>query len=63
MGLSVCCRKGQDADTALRLRVESGHDAVVSSQWDSTVLVAAGYDPFYLVDVAVAAAANISGAQ
>lgn len=45
----------------LRLRIESGDPAVEASSWDSAVLVAAGYDPFSLVDTAVAAAAKLSG--
>jgi raffinose synthase len=43
------------------LRMESGDEAVLGQRWPSAVLVAAGDDPFALVDAAVAAAAARSG--
>lgn len=55
------CRQGRSAKKGMTLRVESGDDCVTSSNWDSTLLVAAGYDPFQLADLAVAAAARLSG--
>lgn len=41
--------------------MESGDEAVMSNDWESTLLVATGYDPYQLADLAVAAAARISG--
>ena len=52
---------GARSGEGLTLRVESGDEAVMSSRWDSTVLIAAGYDPFQLADLGVAAAARLSG--
>ena len=54
-------RDGMDPKDLLRVRVESTDDAVMKSTWDSSVLIAAGYDPYSLVDKAVAAAASMSG--
>ena len=45
----------------LRLRIESGDEGVVAAHWDCAVLIAAGWDPFALVDAAVAEAARLSG--
>jgi raffinose synthase len=45
----------------LLLRMESGDDSVLGERWQSGLYVAAGNDPFELVDSAVAAAAAISG--
>lgn len=55
------CRKGQDSSSEMRLRIESGSANVKAKKWDHAVLVAAGYDPYDLVDSAVAAAADFSG--
>ena len=41
--------------------MESGDDSVLGERWQSGLYVAAGNDPFELVDSAVAAAAAISG--
>lgn len=54
-------RKGARPGEGLSLRVESGDEAVMSSQWENTVLIAAGYDPYQLADLGVAAAARLSG--
>lgn len=45
----------------LRLRVESGNKDVAASEWDSVLLIAAGCDPYALVDAAVVEAARLSG--
>ncbi len=45
----------------LRLRVESGNKDVAASEWDSVLLIAAGCDPYALVDAAVVEAACLSG--
>lgn len=45
----------------LLVRIESGDDSVLGERWQSGLYVAAGSDPFELVDSAVAAAAAISG--
>lgn len=55
------CRKEEDAATSVRLRIESGDESVTSKNWESAVLVAAGYDPYHLVDLAVAHASQLSG--
>ena len=43
--------------------MESNNEAVRRDHFHSTVLVAAGYDPYQLVEQAVAAAAQISGSS
>lgn len=45
----------------LLLRMESGDDSVLGERWQSALYVAAGGDPFELIDAAVAAAAAICG--
>ncbi len=45
----------------LRIRIESGSEDVAAAQWDCALLVAAGSDPYALVDAAVAEAARLSG--
>lgn len=55
------CRKGKDNSKDVRLRTESGDESVAASQWGGALLVAAGTDPYDLVDSAVAAAAQLSG--
>ncbi|BDA43643.1 probable galactinol-sucrose galactosyltransferase 2 [Coccomyxa sp. Obi] len=54
-------RKGKDSSRDVRLRVESGDESVAASHWGGVLLVAAGTDPYDLVDSAVAAAAQLSG--
>ena len=54
-------RPGEDVDDLLRLRVESGDDAVMASEFGACVLVAASVNPYELVDRAIAAAARLSG--
>ncbi|KAL4442956.1 hypothetical protein ABPG77_008447 [Micractinium sp. CCAP 211/92] len=53
--------RGGCDDGTLRLRIESGAAEVTATSWRSALLVAAGSDPFKLVDGAVAAAARLSG--
>ena len=43
------------------MRIESGDEGVVAARWDSALLIAAGWDPYALVDAAVAEAARLSG--
>jgi raffinose synthase len=45
----------------MQVRVESGDASVAASRWNNVLLVAAGTDPYDLVDAAVSAAAEISG--
>ncbi|KAK9915311.1 hypothetical protein WJX75_007444 [Coccomyxa subellipsoidea] len=54
-------RKGKDGSRDVRLRIESGDESVAASQWGGALLVAAGTDPYDLVNSAVAAAAQLSG--
>ncbi|KAL4457682.1 hypothetical protein ABPG75_012547 [Micractinium tetrahymenae] len=53
--------RGSSEDGTLGLRIESGAADVSTGSWRSALLVAAGNDPFELVDRAVAAAARLSG--
>ena len=58
------CRKdnGLTFDEALLyLRMESGDPTVQASVWKNSLYIAAGPDPFVLVEKAVAAAAQLSG--
>lgn len=57
------CRKGTSDYTknVLTLRMESGSEEVKTDHFEEAVLVAAGRDPFMLVEEAVAAAAARSG--
>lgn len=41
--------------------MESGDDSVLCEEWQTALYIAAGSDPFALVDFAVEAAAKISG--
>ena len=41
--------------------MESGDEGVVAAHWDCALLVAAGWDPYALIDAAVAEAARLSG--
>ena len=45
----------------LSLRIESGDAAVKASTWKQALYIAAGSDPFALLDAAVAKAAALSG--
>ena len=54
-------RKGMDGPHNLRLRIESGDASVSASKWDHALYIAAGDDPFALLDAAVAKAASLSG--
>eukprot|EP00891_Asterochloris_glomerata_P005278 jgi/Astpho2/5278/e_gw1.00074.14.1_t len=51
---------GQGRDT-LTLRLESGAEDVTASRWEHALYVAAGVNPYQLVDAAVATAAALSG--
>ncbi len=58
------CRKdnGLPFDEALLyLRMESGDPTVLGSKWENSLYIAAGSDPFTLIEKAVAAAAKLSG--
>ena len=56
------CRSGRsEGGSTLFIRVESGDLNVLGSHWPSALLVAAGREPFALVEHAVAAAAKLSG--
>ena len=54
-------RKGVDGVHDLRIRIESGDESVTASKWDRALYVAAGNDPFALLDTAVAKASACSG--
>ena len=59
---SVPCRPGRsEGGDTLFIRVESGDLNVLGSHWPHALLVAAGRDPFALVEHAVAEAASLSG--
>ena len=45
----------------LVLRMESGDDGVLGQRWERALYVAAGPDPFQLIESAVSAAAALSG--
>lgn len=45
----------------LHLRIESGNDDVKAERWQHALYIAAGLDPFELVERAVASAAALSG--
>ena len=58
------CRKDNGLpfeETLLYLRMESGDPTVLGSKWNNSLYVAAGKDPFILIEKAVAAAAQLSG--
>lgn len=50
-----------DAEQKLHLRIESGDPSVTDTCWSQALYMAAGWDPYQLVDRAVAGAAAISG--
>ena len=57
-----CCMcRGSESPRDLWVRVESGDKSVLGSSWDSALLCAAGWEPFGLVERAVAAAGELSG--
>ena len=56
-------RPGLDAADQMRVRIESGDAGVTAAEWKSAAFVAAGWDPYELVDEAVAVAAKLSGLQ
>ena len=45
------------------LRMESGDDAVLGQRWEHALYIAAGLDPYQLVESAVAGAAALSGSS
>lgn len=53
--------KGMDTPHSLHLRIESGDASVKASKWERALYVAAGNDPYALLDAAVAKAAALSG--
>lgn len=46
---------------SLYLRIESGDASVQAESWDQVLYIAAGKDPFALLDAAIAKAAAMSG--
>ncbi|KAL0042463.1 hypothetical protein WJX79_000575 [Trebouxia sp. C0005] len=54
-------RMGLDGAHDLRIRIESGDASVKESKWERALYVAAGNDPYALLDAAVAKAAALSG--
>ena len=62
--LNDVCRRDNGLpfdEDLLYLRMESGDPTVLGSKWENSLYVAAGPDPFILVEKAVAAAAQLSG--
>lgn len=59
MPVSYAC--SSEVPEQLQIRIESGDDNVMGERWQSALYVAAGGDPFELVDTAVHAAAAMSG--
>lgn len=49
------------ADGPLILRMDSGDEAVKGSHWDNALYLAAGWDPYQLVELGVAGSAALSG--
>lgn len=64
---SFACRLSEpqtqspDPEKHIYLRIESGDKSVTSERWNQVLYVAAGWNPFELVDRAVADAASLSG--
>lgn len=48
-------------DPGMVLRLESGDENVKGDEWESVLFMAAGWDPFALLDRCIAAAAKLSG--
>lgn len=57
--ICVCMCRG--AQEELHIRIESGDSSVRGSQWPGALLCAAGWEPFSLVEHAVAVAGSLSG--
>ena len=64
--MGTCRLNGQRdqsaGDDELVLRIESGDARVLGEKWSNSLLLAADWEPFALVERAVAAAAALSGA-
>ena len=60
--LSVCLPARSGSSSTLMARIESGAASVTASSWASALLVAAGRDPWELLQRGVTAAARMSGA-
>lgn len=54
--------KKSAGDDEMVLRIESGDATVMGDKWANALYLAADWDPFALVERAVAAAASMSGA-
>lgn len=54
-------QSGRAKDGSFVLRVESGDDAVMKNSWNSLLYVAAGSDPYELIEQGVTTAASLSG--
>lgn len=61
--LASCLPRSPKDGGRLMARIESGAAAVTASRWDGAVMVAAGREPFELIQRGVAAAARLSGVQ
>eukprot|EP00883_Tetradesmus_obliquus_P016561 jgi/Sobl393_1/9775/SZX78134.1 len=55
------CRQQPASGNALALHFDSGNPDLLRNSWQQAVYIAAGSDPFALVDASVAAAAAIAG--
>lgn len=58
---AVSCRVQGPFGNSLAVHVESGNPDVQRDSWQAALYIAAGRDPFQLVDASVAAAAAIAG--
>jgi hypothetical protein len=59
--LLLSCRQQPASGNALAVHFDSGNPDIHRSSWQQALYVAAGSDPFALVDASVAAAAAIAG--
>jgi hypothetical protein len=55
------CRQQPASGNQLAVHLDSGNPDFQRSTWQAAVYAAAGHDPFLLCDVAVAAAAAVTG--
>ena len=51
----------REAEEKLHLRIESGDSSVLGSRWSQALYIAAGWEPFELVERAVVGASSLSG--
>lgn len=59
--INHCHSRQPPSGNGLSVHLDSGNPDRTRSSWEAAVYVAAGQDPFYLCDVAIAAAAHVAG--